>query len=171
MKRAAKIVLGVVATPVAALAVAWGIGHALPVAHVASVERDLDAEAVDVWSLVSDPGGSAAWRGSVASVERLDDRDGMPAFREQTDYGPVDYVQEVVTPPTRVVTRIVDNEQFGGTWEYVITPTDGGTRIVITERGEIYSPMMRTFANWFFGLDSTLNAYADDLTARLASGA
>ena len=67
----------------------------------------------------------ADWRPNVEKVERLPDRDGRPVFREWTDFGPLDYVLEADEPPRRMVTRVLDHPDFGGTWTWTIEPHAG----------------------------------------------
>ena len=47
-------------------------------------------------------------------------------------------------PLWRRVTRIADrNLPFGGTWMVEIVPADGGSKVTITENGEVYNPFFR----------------------------
>ena len=39
-----------------------------------------------------------------------------------------------------------------------IVPTPKGSRLTITERGEIYNPIFRTLARFVFGYSSTLES-------------
>jgi hypothetical protein len=72
-------------------------------------------------------------------------------------------------PPRRVVTRITDPAlTFGGTWTYELAPAGSGTRVTITERGEIRNPVFRTLARFVFGYAATLETWLDELRAHLA---
>ena len=63
-------------------------------------------------------------------------------------------------PPRKMVTRIADpNLPFGGTWTYQIEETSKGSRITITENGEIYNPIFRTVARFFMGYHATMDGY------------
>ena len=162
--RFALIVLGVLLSLLAAL---WGLGRALPLEHVASVEAHLQASPELVWARIVDPVASAAWRDSIRSVTRLPDRNGLPHFREESSFGPLEYVHEQREEGTRLLTRIVDNADFGGSWEYRLVPDGAGTHLSITERGEVYNPLFRVLGRYLFGLDATLRQYLDELTRAL----
>ena len=69
-------------------------------------------------------------------------------------------------PPHRLVSQIVDNKSFGGTWTYEITPTAGGCEFTITERGEIYNPIFRVFARFVFSYTATMETYLKQLGAK-----
>ena len=60
--------------------------------------------------------------------------------------------------PRRFVTRIVGETAFGGTWTMEIVPISTGSRLTITERGEIYNPIFRTLARFVFGHTSTMES-------------
>ena len=66
-------------------------------------------------------------------------------------------------PPYRMVSQIVDNKSFGGTWTYELTPTEGGCELTITESGEIYNPIFRVFARFVFGYTATMETYLKQL--------
>ena len=74
-------------------------------------------------------------------------------------------------PPRRLVTRIADEDlPFGGTWTYRLEPDGGGTRVTITEDGEVYNPVFRFVSRFVMGHDATLRTYLDDLEAHMAGG-
>ena len=113
------------------------IGYLLPVGHVASRSAEFPRPPAEVYALVSDLENYSKWwpEGSmkVAVVERV--------------------------PPSRFVTRIDEpDEPFGGTWTMEIVPTPAGSRLTITERGEIYNPIFRTMARFVFGYTSTMES-------------
>jgi hypothetical protein len=71
-------------------------------------------------------------------------------------------------PPRRLVTRVADPDlPYGGTWTFELDPQPAGTRLTITERGEIYNPIFRVFARFVFGYAATMERYLDALEARL----
>ena len=68
--------------------------------------------------------------------------------------------------------RIADPDlPFGGTWTYEITPDGGGSRLTITEDGEIYNPLFRFMARFVFGYEGTIASYMSSLEKRLAGPA
>ncbi len=163
MRRRTKIVIGVVATPLALVALVWTVGACLPAAHTATVEARFASPPAVLWSAVSDLEGSAAWRPSATRVVRLADRDGRAVYEETNDFGPVRYEVVEATPPARLVTRIVDEAEFGGTWTYVLADDGGGTRLTITEDGVVHAPVFRFVSRFVMGHDATLRTYLGDL--------
>jgi hypothetical protein len=73
--------------------------------------------------------------------------------------------------PHRFVSRIADPDQpFGGTWTFELTAEGQGTRVSLTERGEVYNPIFRFLSHYVFSqtatVESCLAALADSLTVR-----
>jgi len=139
-------IIWIVASLVAVVGLVALAGYFLPVSHEASRSAEFSRPPADVFALVSDLKGYPAWwpEGEVA----------------------VEVVESV--PPSRFVTRVVGETAFGGTWTMEIAPTPGGSRLTITERGEIYNPVFRALARFVFGytgtIESCLSAAAKQLT-------
>ncbi len=49
-------------------------------------------------------------------------------------------------------------------------PTGSGSRVTITERGEIYNPIFRTLARFVFGYTSTMETCLEKAKGRLEKG-
>lgn len=162
--------LVVAASAVVLLAsVVAGVGALLPVAHTATVERTLRAPPEAVWVAISNPRDFPAWRTDVDAVTLLAPRGGLPAWVERNGADSLTLVVTELDPPRRMVTRIADTGiPFGGTWTYVVADDGAGSRIRITEDGEIYNPVFRFLARFFLGYEGTLEAYVDALEARVA---
>ena len=64
-------------------------------------------------------------------------------------------------PPSRLITKIVDETQFGGTWTFEVVPTPSGSRLTITERGEIYNVVFRALARYAFGYTGTMDSFLE----------
>lgn len=79
-----------------------------------------------------------------------------------------DYVIVEQAPPRRLVTRVADPElPYGGTWTFELEPDGSGTRLTITERGQIHNPIFRVIARFVFGYAATMETYLDALEPRL----
>ena len=112
------------------------VGYFLPVGHEASRSGEFNKPAEVVYALISDlESYSTWWPENEVNVEVVD-----------------------AVPPTRFVTRIVGESAFGGTWTMDIVPTSTGSRLTITERGEVYNPIFRTLAKFVFGHASTMES-------------
>jgi uncharacterized protein YndB with AHSA1/START domain len=147
-------------TLVALLVIVTVVGWFLPKAHVASRSAIYRRPPAVVFDAISDVGAGAAWRPDVTRVEMLPPIDGHVRFREIGRSGRVVMQVERVTRPTTMVTRIADPSQpFGGTWTFELAPADHGTRLTITERGEVYNVIFRAVGRFVIGHTATIDAY------------
>lgn len=133
--------------PFALLAVlvlgAFGFGAALPVAHVATRTKRLPARPEIVWGLINDPVATTGWGGNVKTE---------PVEQDE---------------PRLLVTKIVGEKAFGGTWTFELAPEGhDATSLTITERGEIYNPLFRTVMR-VRGHTRTIDAYLAKLETAL----
>ena len=163
------IVIGLVVVG-ALVAIVALIGSRLPQSHRASVEETLTAPPDAVWRTITDIDAFPSWREGLKRVQRLPDRDGRPAWIEEGRSGKMTLTVERLEAPRLLVGRIADpGLPFGGTWTYEITPTSGGSRLRITEAGEVYNPVFRFMARYIFGYEGTIRSYMTSLQKRLAS--
>jgi len=164
MRSLGRFVVTIVVTLVILGLLAAGIGTMLPRDHVATSHVVLQQTANDVWAEIADLERQAAWRSDLIGVETMEPRNGRPVWLLKTGMG--NWAVEVteVSPPYRFVTTVADTSQgFGGSWTYDIEPDAGGTRVTITERGFISSPIFRFLARFVFGLHGTQDRFLRDL--------
>jgi uncharacterized protein YndB with AHSA1/START domain len=155
---------------VGALGAVAVIGWWLPVGHEASRTSQFDHSPQRVYDVVADVGDYASWFDGVTRIEMLDSGNGKVRFREHTTSGPVTMEVEEARSPSRFVTRIADPDQpFGGTWTFDIERDGAGTRLTITERGEVYNPIFRFMARFVFGYTGTMEGYLASLRKKLGS--
>ncbi|MBK7858040.1 MAG: hypothetical protein IPJ65_05325 [Archangiaceae bacterium] len=119
------------------------VGARLPVAHVARRSARFTQAPAELF----------------AEVEKL--------VREQRDVK-VDVTERA--PPQRLVTTLRPGGPFGGTWTYELSPDGGGTRLEITERGEVYHPVFRFLSRYVFGHTATLDGFLKRLGGRPEPG-
>jgi Polyketide cyclase / dehydrase and lipid transport len=115
-------------------------------------------------------GAYPTWRSDVKAVERVSDGPTGVSWVEVNARGerlPLETVESAA--PKRLVARIGQGLPFGGTWTYELIPEGAGTRVTITERGEIYNPFYRFFARYVFGYTATMEGYFQALTTKLGS--
>jgi hypothetical protein len=129
------------------VAILAAIGYFMPAGHVATRSRPLNAPPERVFALMSNPGTYQSWW-SGATVKS-------------------EVVESV--PPSRIVTRVVGETQFGGTWTIEIVPAPAGSIMTITERGEIYNPVFRVLAKYLFGYTGTIESCLDAVEKTLAA--
>ena len=159
------IVAGI-ALPVVIVAI---VGALLPKAHTASRTARVSMPPDALYTLLTDIDRFPEWRTDVKKVERLPDRNGLPAWIEHGRHGAIPLFSERMERPSRLVGRIGEGLAFGGTWTYRIAPATGGSDLTITEDGEIYNPIFRFMSRFVFGYHSTMDSYIKDLQAKVAA--
>jgi len=108
-------------------------------------------------------------RRDVTRVEILPPVAGNLSWRESNGRDRVEYVADQVVVPERWVTRITSaGLPYGGRWIVELTPDSGGTRVRITEEGEVYNPLFRFMMTCVFGATMTIERYLEDLRTRVA---
>jgi uncharacterized protein YndB with AHSA1/START domain len=146
------------------------IGYLLPMRHEATMSATIPATPDAVWGVLTDPANYPKWRGDVTSVEVLPTDSNHVAWREQGKNGAITFVVEQAERPTRLVTRITDKSlPFGGNWEYLVTAEGAGSRVQITEHGEVYNPVFRFVSRFIIGQGATASAYLKALGARFGA--
>ena len=135
-------------------------GWLLPVKHEASRTAEFSKAPADVYALVADIRNYPQWWPEISRVEVLSETRDHTTFREHLSTGPVVMRVGETLPPSRFVTVIDDPDQpFGGSWIFEITPLpSGGSRLTITERGEIYNVIFRALARFVFGYSGTIDS-------------
>ena len=156
------IIVGVLVLIVATAAI---VGAMLPQNHVASRSAQLSAAPEKVWSIVTDVSDYPAWRSDVDSVERL----ATPnlQWREVSGSDRITFEATTMEAPSHFVTHIADKGlPFGGAWDYRIERSGTGSRITITENGEVYNPIFRLVSKYFMGHTATIDKYLAALARR-----
>lgn len=159
------IVIGILAGVVGAVLL---VGMMLPQNHVATRTASIAAQPEKVWAVITGVSGYPAWRTGIDSVEALP-LDGKLAWREISGGDRISYEEVTSEPPSHFVVRITDKGlPFGGSWDYRLAPDGAGTRITITERGEVYNPLFRFVSRFVMGHTSTIDKYLGDLSKSVA---
>ena len=161
----ALIVVGVLAALVAAV---FLIGASLPQNHTASRSASFSVPPDSVWEAITRVEDYPAWRRSVDSVTPIPMPDGRLSWRETSGSDKLSFEAVTMERPGHFVTRIADKGiPFGGSWDYRIVADGAGSRITITENGEVYNPLFRFVSKYLMGHTSTIDKYLGDLAARL----
>jgi uncharacterized protein YndB with AHSA1/START domain len=146
--------------------VVLGVGYALPVAHVESRSAEFPHPPDRVFAVVADVENYPHWRRGVDVVEVLA-WEPRVRWREYGD-DTITFERVEIQPPSRLVTRIADPDlPFGGTWTFELAEEGTGTRLTITEHGEVYNPVFRFMSRYVFGHAATLERFLADLERRL----
>jgi uncharacterized protein YndB with AHSA1/START domain len=155
-----KWILIAVGAIVALVLVAVAIGALLPKSHVAQRSAVFAQPPERIWAVITDFAGQASWRRDITSVEPAGERNGKPVWREVSTRGEtVPYETTELDPPRRLVRTIADPSlPYGGRWVYDLAATPGGTRLTITEEGEVYNPIFRLVSR-FMDMRATMDRY------------
>lgn len=163
------VVVAVFALLLVLAAVAYVLGTRMPVAHTTTVEAEIAAPVARVWAAVTDFAGQTAWLPGLRRVERLPDRDGHEVWREHVGPRPITLVVTERVEERRLVRTIVDEGgPFSGRWDLVLAPCAIGTRVTVTEHGNVRSPIARCVMAKTFGFDWFLRRYLGALSKHLA---
>ena len=155
------IVVGVIAALVILMAL---VGMLLPVGHVASHSAVVRGAPEEVWRTITNVPDFPTWRTDVSSAKALPEEGGRGRWEERGSNGTIVYEVAELDPPRRLVSRIATTGlPFGGSWTYELEPADSGTRVSITERGEVYNPIFRFLSRFVFGHTGTMETYLRDL--------
>ena len=137
-----KIILIVVIALVALVAVTAILGSLLPKHHIASRSAVLRSDPRTVYDAVRS-------RAGMKNVEILS----PTRFRQDG----VTYDIENEEPGRTFATRIVDtNLGYSGSWTYLFEPVAEGTRLTITENGEVSNVIFRFMSVYVFGQTATM---------------
>ncbi|HEY8226602.1 MAG TPA: SRPBCC family protein [Pyrinomonadaceae bacterium] len=167
MKTLIVIIVVVVAAVVLLAAVVALVGSRLPKEHSASRSIFLHQSPKQVYDVVRDFSAATSWRSDVKNIEVQNQPDGKIHFRENGPNGSVNYELAEDVPGKRMVTRILDTDLgYSGKWTYVFTPENGGTRVRITEDGEVSNVIFRFMSRYVFGQTATLDGYLTSLAKR-----
>ncbi len=136
------------------------IGLFLPQGHSASSSITIRQPQDSVWKVIRNLEGYAAWWPNIKSVERVE-RGGREVWMQRDKRNqplPLEVLESV--PPSRMVTKIADdNLPFGGTWTYEVVDVPEGSIVTVTEDGEVYNPLFRTISRFVMGHHATMDSY------------
>lgn len=170
--RSMKVLLFVFAGVTLLLLLLWVVlaGSQLPRWHQVSRSVSLRAPRTEVYRVIADFGGSPRWRRGVKRIEYLEPADGHVRFREYGKHGAVTYEVTQIVPPQLLVTRIADTDLgYGGSWIYSLAVEGSGTRLTITEYGQVSNVMFRFLSRFVFGHGAAIETYLADLSAHFAA--
>jgi polyketide cyclase/dehydrase/lipid transport protein len=163
-----KVVLIVAAAIVVLIAFVLAVGASLPKKHTASRSMTFARDRNALYAIVRDVASAPQWREGVTKVEMLDDR----RFREHSKNGAVTYEIIEDDPGRRFSTRIVDRDLgYSGSWTYACEDAPPGSRLTITENGEVTNILFRFMSRFVFGHHASIDRYVRDLEHRTRSAA
>jgi hypothetical protein len=142
------------------VAVVLIVGAVLPRSHVVSRRIILHRSQDEIYRSVRDFNTAPSWRSDLERVETITTTDNHVRFREYAKHGAVTYDLVEDQPGERMVTRIADvNLGYSGSWTYTFTKEAAGTRVQITEAGEVSNVLFRFMSRFVFGQSGTIEKY------------
>jgi uncharacterized protein YndB with AHSA1/START domain len=160
-------IVGIVFVLLGLVGVVILVGLAVPKGHTATSRILVSAPLRAVWDTLVDFEHHATWRPDVKQIEPRADVNGRRAWIEHNKFGTLPMFVEVSQPPSRMVTRIIeDGMPFAGSWTYELVDTQGGTEVRITEDGIIYNPIFRFMARFLMGYHATMDGYLKNLARK-----
>ena len=171
MKTAIIIVASIIGVLVLIVAVMALIGSQLPRAHTASRSIALRQPRPNVYGVIRDFKSGPAWRSEVKSTEVIETPGQKLRFIE---HGSDDVTYELTedVPNQRMVTRILNTDLgYSGQWTYELTDENGGTRVKITEDGDVSNVLFRFMSRYVFGHTSTMDTYLTALAKKFGESA
>ena len=138
------------------------IGAALPQNHTATRERTFPVPPTRVYDAIAKVSDYPKWKTAVKAVEELPMEQRRARFREVGSES-ITYEIMEASAPTRFVTRIADKLPYGGSWIYEISPAAQGSKLRLTEQGEVYNPVFRFVSRFILGYYKTMDTFLDDL--------
>jgi len=149
------------------------IGCFLPRHHVAARSLRSKRPPEEVWNVVSDYAAAPSWHPEIKAVERLADKGGHDVWRETDRRGyPVQLETLEAVAPRRLVRAITDEGgPFSGQWEFEIEPMEDGSRVTLTERGQVPNPFFRLMFHLFMTPSFYIEIYLKALAAKLGDAA
>lgn len=156
------ILVVVVLTAMAIVALVLTISTFIPRDHAVSVRARFARPTADVWQAITRIEEFTAWRPELKSVNRRSDVQGRPAWIEHSRHGAIPFEVIESDAPRRLVARIADDQgqlAFGGTWTWVLRDVPSGCELTITENGFIAKPLFRVLTHFAFGYSRTLEDY------------
>ena len=166
-----KVIVAILLALGAMVAIVALLGGRLPVGHVASRSAVIGAPTDVVFNTMTDFGTGPSWRSGLKSVTvTMDAATGRQRVTEVSKMGTMTMEVGQLVPPTRFVTRIVDEDlPYGGAWAWALEPQGNFTRVTITEHGEVYNPIFRFIAKYIMGHNGTMDTYLMDLGRKFGS--
>ena len=150
----------------------WFYGRSLPREHTVTSSVTITTAKVDtVFSVVRLIGNQAMWWSDVRSVRRIVGRPRETFEQNMLVGGLVSVEVTSITPPGRMVTTIVANQEsedeamgWGGRWRYEVFDSSAGTEVVITEEGWVDPPLFRVYMK-LRGQYRTVDSFLSSLAA------
>lgn len=168
MKNALAALGILVVITVAVILAIYGYGTTLPETHRVAKTVRLEATQDVVWALITDYQNTPEWWSDVKSVEEETRPDGTRVTWNIDQHGErLGFVTSEVTPPTKLVRKILDEGlPFGGVWIFELATDGGATQLTLTEDGFVTPPFFRAAMHLIIGEDAKINSFLTALVQK-----
>lgn len=127
----------------------------------------IKASAEEVWEALSNLQVQTQWRKGLASVQMLDDDEGLRWLEKPENGRPVTIRKIKENQPQELVLEI-HSGNVKGSRQARLNAVPGGTRITFTEIQEVSSPLARLAARRQGGLDGKMDRFIQELKEHFA---
>ena len=155
-----RILILVLATLVLLVALVFLIGWLLPATREGRAETVITSPPDRILAVIADVEAQTEWR-AVGQVTGM-----AEAWQEVTPRETITFVADEMTE-TRIRLRFASTAGYTGTWEAVLEPVAGGTRIAVVERATVPSPLGRILSRLMFDPGRFATTYLAALKARV----
>ncbi|MDC0717221.1 SRPBCC family protein [Nannocystis bainbridge] len=144
-------------------------GSFTPREHIAMETVVLPAAPAVVYAAVRDIESQPSWRSDLQRVELLPDQGDNRVYREIGDDGVNTFEVAEDIADERISIVIADvGRAFSGRWIFQFAPAEGGgTRLTLTEVGDVPNPALRFVVGTLFGFEGATRRYLGDLESHL----
>lgn len=141
------------------------VGLFLPRGHVVTRTITLSQPPDTIWQAITDFHATPSWRPNVTRIEQRPAQQGLAVWREHYQDGDTLTLATMESvAPARLVREIADPDlPFSGRWVYEIAPAEGGSRVTITEHGDVPNPVFRIVSQLFMDQNAAIDQYLRDL--------
>ena len=154
------------------IGVTFLIGYALPARSTISRSINLQQTPEAVFAVLADVRRMAEWNRNTEKVEMLPPVGGKEATKQSFKGGMVMIIITAESMPPRHLVRTLGdtNTPFVGSWTYEISPTDTGSKVVLTEVAEFNNPLFRVMTR-IFGQTKYMDEHLEDLAKKFGQTA
>ena len=162
-----RVMLSIVVGLASVLLLATLAGWMLPKDHLVTRVGRYRQKPEAIWKAITDLDQMPSWRAGLKGIKRALDKNGLPAWIEESSAGNIALETVESEAPWRLVTRIADPQlPFGGSWTYQIAPSEDGATLRITENGFVSNPLFRLLSRFVFGHATTMETYLKALAKK-----
>lgn len=141
-----------------------GVGYVLPAGQMVQRTSIYRADADRLWDGLVDFAEHSRWRSGVDRVQALADRGGNPVWREVGEGYERTFEVTSSTAPRHLVLTFTDPRHwFTGSWSVDLIDDRGGTRVTITESGEVSNVLMRLMCRTLVDRGEEIGVFLVDL--------